>query len=378
MTTPQKAAALAAFVVCVGLGFFATVGSRRPLAGGPPADPSAKVAAAQTAASPPAGALSSPAAPVAPPAAPADPALSPDLRVVLLKQLLEELPGQRLPELRLLALSDWLEIARTHELDSAADIRVALADLRAVARKKFAPLLQEALRQFLAASSGQLPTGIGQLSPYLAAPADAEMLARYDLLRSGKIGEPTEKIIREKSTSDMILSLSLDGWSMSNNSEQPAAFGESEGDALDRAWRVLGSALGDEAKAKMATMASPRVLGEVMEGAVETLASVYGSAEAVGDALKAAARHYLTAHPGETISDVAQILPFLQDSERFLSVIRPALAELQYLREHGGQRPADPNLLRPYLAGSFEVAALRELKLKWDGEHLSLTYSWSK
>ena len=331
----------------------------------------------------PTAAVSRPApAPAAPPAStlaePATPAELWDHRVALLKQLLGELPAQNLPELRLLAPSDWIDVARRHELDTAADIRVALADLRALARKAIAGSLQEALRRFTAASAGELPADVAQLAPFLPAPADAAMLARYDLLRAGKLGDPAEKLLREKPTSDMILSVSLDGWSMNNNADLPPAFGETGADAVDRAWKALGTALGDEVKEAMAATVSPRVLGELMENTMKSVEPIYGDTEAFGDAMKGATRNFIANHPGETPADLAQILPYLKSSDKFVDALRPAFAQLDYLREHPGHAPAGPADLAPYLARPFDASdSFRLFKLQWDGEHLTLSYNWT-
>ena len=374
MTTLQKSALLLTLALLAGFGVYETTLVRRQR------DELARLGAQLAAAH----ASHSPAV-VAPRASPAPAALSSvdpahatgalDQRVALLKQLLDELPAQRLPELRLLEPADWLAIARTHELDSAADIRVALADLRAVARKKIASSLQEALRRYLATSDGHLPTDIAQLAPFLTAPADPEMLARYELTRPGRIGEPSERLLREKATSDLILSVGLDGWGLTNNSDLPAAFGESNADAIDRAARALGTALGDDANEKSNVAASIRTLAASIGDAMKSLEPVFGEADAFGNTMKQAADQFQAAHPGETITNMAQVLPFLKDSEKFAAAFRPFFAQLAYVREHDGQPPTSPAQLQPYLARPFSaVDAFRDMKLRRENDRLTLDF----
>ncbi len=308
-------------------------------------------------------------------AQPVTPAQLWDQRVATLKQLLDELPAQRLPELKLLTPADWIEIARAHELDTAADLRVALADLRALARKKIAAALQEALRRFTEASAGQLPTEIAQLAPHLTAPADAEMLARYELIRTGKVGEPSEKLLREKATSDLILSIGLDTWDLTNNSALPAAFGESDADAFDRMASAVGTAVGDDPTEKSEMTESIRALAGAVDVAMKTLEPVFGDHDAVNEALKRAVAGFTAAHPGETPVNVGQVLPFLQDSEKFAAAFRPVSAHLAYLREHDGHPPASPAQLQPYLARPFSATdAFREMKLQLEGGRVTVDF----
>jgi hypothetical protein len=378
MTTLQKSALGLALAVLVGFGIYEATLAHSPhheLA--QPAALRASHPSAATIGAPP------PAAPVVAPAAAPAPgdadARSPlEQRVALLRQLLNELPAQRLPELRLLSAADWLEVARKHNLESSADIRVALADLRAMARKNFAEALQGALRDYTTASGGQLPDDIAQLAPRLVAPADAEMLARYDLLRTGKLGDASEKLVREKKTSDMILSVGLDGWSLNNNPDQPPAFGETEDDTIERTWRALATALGDDAKADMDAMGSPTAFAALMKDSFQNLIPIYGGDDAFGDALKQAVKNFQAGHPAEPLDNVAQVLPYLSQADKFAEAIRPALAQLAYLKEHGGPPPADPAALQPYLNRPFNPAeALQEMKLTTNDGQFSITYNWA-
>ena len=310
-------------------------------------------------------------------AARATPGSAEDMRVALLRQLFTELPAQSLPELRLLAPSDWVEVARAHELDSTADIRVALAKLRSIARKKFAAPMQTALRRFTEGTGGVLPTDIAQLAPYLDAPADAEMLARYELTRSGKLGESDEKLIREKATSDMILSVGLDGWHMKNNSDFAPAAGETEMEALARAAKAVDAALGPESTLATEMMPGLATMAEGMKKSFATAAESLGGEEAIGEALKDAVRRFVAANPGATVTDLGQILPYLPVGEKLIEAGRPMLAQVAYLHDHPGQPPANEEQLRRYLARSPDLSvAFKLMKLQWDGEHVTFSYNF--
>lgn len=337
---------------------------------------------APVAAIPPALAAAPALAPAAAPkavaaAARATPGSPEDMRVALLRQLFTELPAQSLPELRLLAPSDWAEVARAHELDSTADIRVALAKLRSIARKKFAAPMQTALRRFTEGSGGVLPADIAQLAPYLDAPADAEMLARYELTRSGKLGESAEKLLREKPTSDMLLSVGLDGWDMKNNSEFAPAVGETETEALARAAKAVDAALGPESKLATELMPGLATMVEGMKQSFATAAESLGGEEAIGEALKSAVRRFVAANPGANVTDLGQILPYLPVAEKLIEAGRPMLAQAAYLHDHPGQPPANEEQLRRYLARSPDLSvAFKLMKLQWDGEHVTFSYNF--
>ena len=313
-------------------------------------------------------------------AARATPGSAEDMRVALLRQLFTELPAQSLPELRLLAPSDWVEVARAHELDSTADIRVALAKLRSIARKKFAAPMQTALRRFTEGSGGVLPTDIAQLAPFLDAPADAEMLARYELTRSGQLGESAEKLLREKPTSDMLLSVGLDGWDMKNNSEFAPAVGETETEALARAGQAIDAALGEGNKAMSllsGMMPGMATLVEGLKGSFAQAAESLGGEDAVGATLKDAIRRFVAVNPGTTVTDLGQVLPYLPGADKLLAAAQPVLAQVAYLHDHPGQPPANEEQLRRYLAGSPDLSvAFKLMKVKWDGEHVTFSYNF--
>lgn len=332
---------------------------------------------------PPAVALA--AAPATPPPRPANspapramPGSAEDFRVALLRQLSVELPTQSLPELRMLAPADWAEVAHAHELDTPADIRLALAKLRASARRKFAALLQTALRRFTDGNGGILPDDIGRLAPHLDAPADAEMLARYELTRGGKLAEADERLLREKPTSDMVISIGLNGWNMKNNSEFAPATGESETDALVRAAKVIETALGPHSPEFLTeVMPALQAMTEGMKASVDRLYAAVGGEEAFGNELKSAVRSFVAANPSTPVTDLGQLLPHLKIADKMLEAGGPVLAQVAYLVDHPGQPPANEEQMRRYLATSPDLkVALKAMKLQWDGEHVTMSYNF--
>lgn len=88
--------------------------------------------------------------------------------------------------------------------------------------------------------------------------------------------------------------------------------------------------------------------------------------------MKAAAMSYRAHHSGETPSHFGQILPYLPNAEKFVAAVRPAFAQLDFLRENAGRQPTSPAELRPYLDRTVVAAeALSLVKLTWDGTRLT-------
>jgi len=62
----------------------------------------------------------------------------------------------------------------------------------------------KALQKYVQANNGQLPTDILQLKPAFESPVDNVTLGRYQVIRTGNIGDlqPDEKIVAEKAAVD--------------------------------------------------------------------------------------------------------------------------------------------------------------------------------
>jgi RNA polymerase sigma factor (sigma-70 family) len=98
---------------------------------------------------------------------------------------LQRMPEKKIPELQLLTENDWLSVAKEVSLQSEADVRRALAELRNVAKHKFATYALQAVDKFIAANNGQMPTDVSQLKPYFEVPVEDAMLERYQVLQPG-------------------------------------------------------------------------------------------------------------------------------------------------------------------------------------------------
>jgi RNA polymerase sigma factor (sigma-70 family) len=111
-------------------------------------------------------------------------------RAAQLKQRLEQMPDKKIPELQLLSDKDWLDaIKEPKQLDTDADFRQGLKNLRDSAKTAFGDMAREALKKYADANNGQLPTDLSQLNPYFQTPVDDATLQRYSLLQTGKLGD---------------------------------------------------------------------------------------------------------------------------------------------------------------------------------------------
>ncbi|HEX4350950.1 MAG TPA: hypothetical protein VH251_11210, partial [Verrucomicrobiae bacterium] len=136
---------------------------------------------------------------IPPPATDADPFTQSVLalagRAAQLNQYLQQMPDKKIPELRLLDESDWLNVAKKANFDTDAGIRKALQKLRSLAKAKVP--IGSALSAFANANNGQLPADLSQLRPYfdrsnlgdlgLDDSAFNSIIARYTLLHTGSV-----------------------------------------------------------------------------------------------------------------------------------------------------------------------------------------------
>jgi hypothetical protein len=102
-------------------------------------------------------------------------------RVARLRQWLEGMPAEKIPELKFLSEDDWM--AKVDDpLVTDDDYRTAMVRLRARADADFAQQAFPALKQYAQANNGQFPTDLSQLEPYFASPIDAAILQRYEIV----------------------------------------------------------------------------------------------------------------------------------------------------------------------------------------------------
>ena len=300
-------------------------------------------------------------------------------RIALLRQLLGEMPGQSLPELRLLSPKDWVQVVRTRELDSADQIRAAFASLRSFARRRMAEKLQEALKRYTDASNGELPADIAGLAPHLSTPADREMLARYSLLRSGRLDNPEEHFIKETASGDMILSVGLHGWNISHNAEWDDPDPDQPATTLARLSTLMEPVMDGFQKEDATTFLQLfkwETFRELTERLGPQMDAMFG--DSLGDQIKAAVKRYGAERNGAVPANFAEIAPYFTNFEQLITMARPILAELEYMRDHLGQRATDPEKLRRYLQKPIDqLEILRELKLTVDGDSVTMNFSTS-
>lgn len=94
-------------------------------------------------------------------------------RVIRLKSYLAHHPERGIPEMRLLTDDEWMQQTKDADLDTDVGIRKALFMLRQHAQQESGQIVAEALKAFMAANQGALPSDIAQLVPYLPQPEDA-------------------------------------------------------------------------------------------------------------------------------------------------------------------------------------------------------------
>jgi RNA polymerase sigma factor (sigma-70 family) len=121
----------------------------------------------------------------------------------LLKQLFEQMPERKIPELRYWGDQSLLIRANGADLETDAGISRAMSDRRQEAKELFATLLIDGLDNYTRANAGQLPTDISQLKPYFPGEDDV-ILQRYQVIKTGNVSnlQSGEKVIAEKAAVD--------------------------------------------------------------------------------------------------------------------------------------------------------------------------------
>lgn len=100
-----------------------------------------------------------------------------------LKNYFETHPEASIPELKKIREDDWLRATQDNDLDTDALIARATANLRINAEHQvfFDPMFG-ALRRYMKENNGQFPSDFEQLTPYLKAPIDPDIVARYEIV----------------------------------------------------------------------------------------------------------------------------------------------------------------------------------------------------
>ncbi|MCX6952638.1 MAG: sigma-70 family RNA polymerase sigma factor [Verrucomicrobia bacterium] len=146
------------------------------------------------------------------PVAPADAALESQMREWLvqvdrLKQFLVQRPEWDIPELKLLTEENWFNAAGGGRFESEEQFRRATASLRDRAAGLAGNRIMKALNAYLRAHDGVLPNSPAELAPYFDSPMAPEILARYEMLQTGKASEvprgETTRMLAPKAPADV-------------------------------------------------------------------------------------------------------------------------------------------------------------------------------
>ncbi len=132
-------------------------------------------------------------------------------RVNLLKQRLEQTPEARIPELRFVTEKDWLNAAKG-ELETDADYRRALSNLRNAGENKVASMIKKALNSYQQGNNGQSPTDLSQLQPYLDPSVDSAVLQRWQIASKetvSSLGMGGDTIITQKAAVDDVFDMCI-------------------------------------------------------------------------------------------------------------------------------------------------------------------------
>lgn len=112
------------------------------------------------------------------------------LRAGQLRERVQNAPQTQIPEMQFLTEKDWLNAGGSvKQLENDDDYRRALGSLRSRAKGIFGGMMQQAVRQYVGANGGTLPTEMAQLQPYMNPPPDPALLDRYALVASGTLGD---------------------------------------------------------------------------------------------------------------------------------------------------------------------------------------------
>jgi hypothetical protein len=135
-------------------------------------------------------------------------------------------PRPRLPEMKYLHEKDW--VAAAHVLGDGrgiANFRAAWFSVRYAAVNAAAPVLQEALKQYVHDTGGTLPGEMLELARYLPSGSDPSLLGHYHFV-SGPAGTMIKSIdgafSAGDSSDDVFVSVSLDGGWTAGGSTPPS------------------------------------------------------------------------------------------------------------------------------------------------------------
>lgn len=121
-----------------------------------------------------------------------------------LRTLLARHPHWAIPEIDQLSADEFIFFARDAQLDTAESQRKTLRDLRALAKRKVAARLHEALHEYATEHGNRLPTDVRELARHLNPPLPESVLLRYALtdFSLGASGSGGEWVLYERAPVD--------------------------------------------------------------------------------------------------------------------------------------------------------------------------------
>ena len=142
-------------------------------------------------------------------------------RVKKLKDKLAQAPERAIPEYKLLTDQDWLDAVRdVKQLDTDADYDKALTELNNAAKREMGKSVQIALRAYSQANNGSLPADFSQLQPYFASAMDDSILQGYEFTQPGTVASKAAPLIDQSGNYYYSqLKIGMDGISSSTTSE---------------------------------------------------------------------------------------------------------------------------------------------------------------
>jgi hypothetical protein len=134
-------------------------------------------------------------------------------RTKKLKQRLAQSPELSIPEFQFLQDQDWLDAVRKlPQLESEADYAKAIQSLKTEAKSAFATTLQDALSRYAHAYNGQAPADFSQLKLFFGPATDDSVFQGYQFIQPGMVANKDQfHVDQDGNYQSERLQVSLDG-----------------------------------------------------------------------------------------------------------------------------------------------------------------------
>ncbi len=104
-----------------------------------------------------------------------------------LRELFQQRPRQRIPELALVAEDAWLGMAKNADLETEIGVRKTMSEMRRFARNILVNTLSDVLGKFVKETDGKLPNDVRELQPFFDQPISDQMLEPYRMAYTGDL-----------------------------------------------------------------------------------------------------------------------------------------------------------------------------------------------